>query len=250
MRRSVQAALSSFRGMLRCLVLIDHWVEIRWLGGLWGMSQLEPKKRTRRKEARPNELMAAALQAFAERGFAGTKIDDIAELAGVAKGTVYLYFDTKDALFEAIVRENISPIFDQLDALAGDSEVSTSDLLTKLIERIYKELIDHPARRVIMQVLISEGSRFPHLTQFYHDEVIAKGKRIMRKLIKRGIDRGEFRVTPALTHPEVIMGPAILAAIWKMTFEQASPLNIKQFIGAHVDVILNGLRSHGGESSR
>lgn len=207
------------------------------------MSHLEPRKRTRRKDARPQELIAAALQAFAERGFAGTKIEDIAELAGVAKGTVYLYFDTKDALFEAVVRENISPIFDRLESMTLTAPGTAGELLTKLVERLYTELIDHPARRVVMQVLISEGSRFPQLTAFYHDEVIAKGKQILRKLIRRGIDSGEFRATPALTHPEVIIGPVILAAVWKMTFEPSSPLNIKQYMLTHLDIVLNGLRS-------
>jgi AcrR family transcriptional regulator len=202
-----------------------------------------PRKRSRRKDARPQELIAAALEAFSRNGFAGTKIEDIAELAGVAKGTVYLYFETKDALFEAVVRENISPIFARLTEMTGVMPSSAGEMLSTVIEHVYRELIDCPARRVIMQILIGEGSRFPQLTAFYYNEVIARGKQILRKIIKHGIDTGEFRATQVLNNPEVIMGPAIMAAVWKMTFEQASPLNLKQFLAAHLDVVLNGLKS-------
>ncbi len=205
------------------------------------MTRTKPRIRKRRKDARPQELIEAALQAFARKGFAGTKMDDIAELAGVAKGTVYLYFETKDALFEAVVRENISPLFERLDVMTDDVPGSTTELLVAVIERIYAELIDHPARRVVMKILIAEGNRFPQLTEFYHNEILAKGKQILRRVIQRGIDAGEFRQTAALTNPEVIMGPAILAAVWKMTFERSSPLDIRQFVTAHLDVMLHGL---------
>lgn len=206
------------------------------------MAPSKPFKRQRRKDARPAELIEAALQAFSQTGFGGTKIDDIAELAGVAKGTVYRYFKTKDALFEAVVRENITPLFARLDAVARDASGDASDQLTAIVQRIYAELIDHPVRRVIMQILIAEGSRFPQLTEFYYAEVIAKGKQILRRVIKHGIDSGEFRPTPALNNPELIMGPAILAAVWKMSFEHAAPLNIKRYLKAHLDIVLNGLR--------
>jgi AcrR family transcriptional regulator len=207
------------------------------------MARMHPPTRRRRKDARPGELIDAALAAFAQAGFGGTKIDDIAQRAGVAKGTVYRYFATKDELFEAVVRENITPLFLHLDAMIDDAPGSASDQLTAIVQRIYAELIDHPVRRAVMQILIAEGSRFPHLTEFYQREVLAKGKQILRKVIKHGVDSGEFRKTLAIGHPEVIMGPAILAAVWKMSFEQASPLNIQQFMKAHLDIVLNGLRS-------
>ncbi len=205
------------------------------------MGGTRPRTRRRRKDARPRELIEAALQAFAENGFAGSKMEDIAERAGVAKGTVYLYFETKDALFEAVVREKISPLFERLDLMTDSVPGSTAELLTAVIDRIYAELIDHPARRVVMKILIAEGSRFPQLTAFYHHEVLSKGKQILRRVVQRGIDSGEFRDTPVLAHPEVIMGPAILAAVWKMTFEQTSPLDIEVFMKAHLDIILHGL---------
>ncbi len=205
------------------------------------MAQPKPPKRQRRKDARPAELIEAALQAFSETGFGGTKIEDIARRAGVAKGTVYRYFPTKDALFEAVVREHITPIFARLES-SGDSSGDASSQLVAIVRRIYTELIEHPVRRTIMHILIAEGNRFPQLTEFYHAEVIAKGKRILRRAIKRGIDSGEFRRSPALNNPEVIMGPAILAAVWKMSFEQAAPLDIKRYRNAHLDILLNGLR--------
>ncbi len=207
------------------------------------MAELEGQKRQRRKDARPQEILEAAMETFAEQGFAGAKIEEIARRAGVAKGTVYVYFATKDALFEAMVRENISPIFERLETLVQASEASAGELLTAIVSRIYTELIDNPARRVIMQILIAEGSRFPHLTEFYHNEVLAKGKHILRTLVSRGIASGEFRPSFPLTNPEVIMAPAIMAAVWKMTFESIAPLNMEHFIASHLDLVLNGLRN-------
>jgi AcrR family transcriptional regulator len=207
------------------------------------MSETVPRKRRRRKDARPQELTAAALEAFAQNGFAGTTIDDIAERADVAKGTIYRYFETKDALFEAVVRGYISPMLVQFDEISVDLNATASELLTRHVEQIYARLLDNPARRVVMQILIAEGSRFPQLTTFYYNEVIAKAKQLLLSVIQRGIDTGEFRATPALQSPEVIMGPVILAAVWRMTFEQTSPLNLKHFIAAHLDIALNGLRN-------
>ena len=210
------------------------------------MADSKGKVRRRRKDARPQELVEAALQAFSQNGFAGTKIEDIADLAGVAKGTVYRYFETKELLFEAAVRENISPVFASLGAMANlpvssRGPMPASELLEAVIRRVYDELVDHPTRRVVMQILITEGSRFPQLTEFYHKEVISKGAAILRKVVKYGIETGEFRSSPILKNPEILMSPAIMATVWKMTFSHVRPLNIKQHIKAHIDLILSGL---------
>ncbi len=200
------------------------------------------KPRTRRKDARPGEIVDAAMQEFAEQGFAGARIERIAKRAGVAKGTVYLYFKTKDELFEAAVRENISPMFARLGAMAEAYPGSSAELLTRVIHNAYAELVDKPQRRVILRVLISEGARFPQLTAFYHQEIITGALRLLESIVRRGVASGEFDQTLVLATPQVVMGPAMMAVIWKLTFDDIAPLDLEAFAAAHCDLVLNGLR--------
>ncbi|QDU87046.1 Fatty acid metabolism regulator protein [Pirellulimonas nuda] len=200
------------------------------------------KPRTRRKDARPGEIVEAAMQEFAEQGFAGARIERIARRAGVAKGTVYLYFKTKDELFEAAVRENISPMFARLGALAEAHPGTAAELLTQVIHNAYAELVDKPQRRVILRVLIAEGARFPRLTAFYHQEIITGAVGLLEAIVRRGVATGEFDQTLALATPQVVMGPALMAIVWKLTFDEVAPLDLKAFAAAHCDLVLNGLR--------
>ncbi|MCR9115467.1 MAG: TetR/AcrR family transcriptional regulator [bacterium] len=198
-------------------------------------------KPKRRKEARPQEIIAAALATFAESGFAGAKMEAIATRAGAAKGTIYRYFDTKDALFEAVVRETISPIFATVDDLVGAWQGSKKELLAMFVRKVYQELVNRPDRRVIMKILISEGARFPRMTQFYHEEILVHVKQRLRRLLQLGVDSGEFRNALVLNQPDVVVGPAILAAVWKIAFDEIDPLDIDAYANAHIDLLMNGL---------
>lgn len=198
-------------------------------------------KRTRRKELRPQEIIEAAVGVFAEFGFAGAKMDEIARRASAAKGTIYRYFDTKEALFEAAVKERISPMFHQMQEVAAKWQSGYEELLRQLIGKLYAELISNPDRRVLIKILISEGDRFPQLTAFYYGEILSKAKQLLRHILNAGVEAGEFRPTPAQQIPDVLIGPAILAAVWKMTFDHVDPLDIDAFRQAHIDVLLNGL---------
>ncbi len=209
------------------------------------MDQRAAAPRRRRKDARPSEIVAAALAAFAEKGFAATRLDDVAERAGVSKGTIYLYFETKEALFEAVVREVIVPVFDRVDLARRDRDARSEDLLRLLIGTIYRELVG-TERRQIMRLLISEAGRFPRLVEFYHREAIARGKAVLGAIVARGVARGEFRDGPATRLPEVILGPAIMAAVWKMLFDALDPMDLDRFMHAHVDLVLQGLRAGTG----
>ncbi len=203
---------------------------------------VEPSsKPRRRKDQRPEEFVQAAMEVFCESGFANAKISDIARRAGAAKGTVYLYFKTKDELFEAVVREFIRPVFACTQEIVASFEGSTKELLTVVIERAYSEIVENERRRSIMRILVSEGQRFPNLTAFYHRAIIAGAEQTMRGILKRGIDRGEFRQALAADVPGVVVGPVVMAAIWKMIFESTAPLDLKKFAKAHIDLVLNGL---------
>ncbi len=180
---------------------------------------------------------------FIEQGFAGAKVVDIAKRAKSAKGTVYLYFETKEQLFEAVVRQYIQPTHVDMRAMAKNFSGSSSEMLSMILHRFYAEFVGNEQRRSIMRILISEGHRFPELTEYYYKEIISKAEKMIKQIIKRGIDSGEFRESPAQKIPTVVMGPAVMAAIWKMTFDNASKLNLKKFAEAHVDMVLNGLRA-------
>ena len=206
------------------------------------------EQRKRRKEARPGEILAAAIEAFAEHGFAGATVEDIARRAGVAKGTVYLYFQTKDELFEALVREEIGPTFSQVGALVNSMPGSASDIITRVIEHIYANLVGNARRHTIMRILIAEGARFPQLARFYHDEVLEGCRDLLGEVIARGIAAGEFRDTPVRHDPQVIIGPALQAAIWRMAFEDVAPMDLERHRQAHLDLVLNGLRARGDDS--
>lgn len=201
----------------------------------------ESQKRTRRKDLRPQEIIDAAVEVFAEFGFAGAKMEEIARRASAAKGTLYRYFDTKEALFEAAVKEKISPMFQQMQNVTSAWTSSFEQLFHALIGKLYAELISNPDRRVLIKILISEGDRFPQLTAFYHEEILSKAKQLLRHIVKQGIESGEFRPTLAQDWPDVLIGPAILAAVWKTTFDHVDPLDLDGFAKAHVDVVLNGL---------
>ena len=201
----------------------------------------QPSRRRRRKEARPQELLAAAAQVFLEQGFAAAKVEDIAARSGVAKGTVYLYFKSKEEIFEALVRENIAPIFHRVQETAQSFPGTTSELIGHLVASVYRELIEVPEKRVVVRILIAEGPRFPQLVAYYHSQILAPAEQLLGQIIRRGVSSGEFRACPAVDHPKVLIGPAIMAAVWKMTFEPVSPLDTAGFMRAHVDLVLNGL---------
>lgn len=201
----------------------------------------EEKRRRRRKAARPHEILDAAVEVFAEQGFAAAKVDEIARRAGIAKGTIYLYYRTKEELFEAMVRARIAPVFSRLDQLTLHPDISAAEVLELVIRNIYRSIIHSPERRVIMKLIISEGSQFPQLVAFYHREILAGAEAMLRRIVARGIERGEFRAGAATAEPRVLIGPAMMAAVWQMTFAAVAPLDEARYTEAHIDLLLHGI---------
>src|SRR5262245_7762787 len=150
-----------------------------------------PRRWERRKEARPGEIVAAALQLFADRGFAATRLEDVAAVAGVSKGTVYLYFESKEQLFEAVVREAIAPNVDRAEALVAAFEGPTPELIRVLFEFI-GTVLESPITGV-MKLLVAESGNFPQLARLYADLVLRRIFGLLRRILERGIARGEFR---------------------------------------------------------
>jgi AcrR family transcriptional regulator len=198
------------------------------------------KERKRRKEARPSEILEAGFYEFAEKGFDGTRLDKVAARAGVAKGTIYLYFSSKEELFEAAVRSRIIPVVGYLESLVDMSQEPTKQLLKMMFEMMYQKLSD-PDVRTIIKIIIAEGDRFPELTEFYYNEFISKIVTILEKIIDRGVQRGELQISPATKLPQVLIAPAIMAAIWQITFSPYKAISLNQFLEAHIDLMMNGI---------
>jgi len=200
--------------------------------------------RRRRKESRPGELLAAGLAEFAANGYAATRLEDVARRAGVAKGTIYRYFENKEELFLAAMRSHVGTVLDVIAGHVEDFPGTTRDLLGLALTLAHERIVGGDIR-VLMRIMIAEGDRFPALTEHYHREAISKGRAILERIVARGVARGEVRPGAAAALPIVIMAPAVMAAVWRMTFERHAPIAPEAFLAAHLDLVLDGLLMPG-----
>lgn len=200
----------------------------------------EPRKR--RKEARPGELMAAALSLFAERGFAATRMDDVAARAGVTKGTLYLYFASKEALLQAVVRENIVPVIGDAEQMIASHQGSSAELLTMLLLGWWHKVGATPAGAV-PKLIVSEAQNFPELTQFYYEQVIQRGSDLIKRVLQRGVASGEFRELNVDLVYHAIMAPVIMLMIWSHSFSPCcgDALDPDAYLTAAIDLLLRGI---------
>jgi AcrR family transcriptional regulator len=198
---------------------------------------------TRRKEARPAELVQAALELFVEHGFAATRLDDVARKAGVSKGTLYLYFDSKDELFKAVVREGLVPALERGEQILEGHRGSAAELLGDLMHGWW-ELVGNTPYGGIPKLMISECRNFPELAAFYHDEVISRGNRLIAAALERGMRSGEFRPLDLDYATRLVLAPLVLLVVWRHSFDfcGGSKLAPKAYIDAHLELVLNGLR--------
>jgi len=199
----------------------------------------------RRKQARPEELVAAALEVFVERGFAATTLAEVARRAGVTKGTIYLYFENKEALFKAVVRETIVPVIAQGEALARSFTGSARELLEQLV-REYWRLVGETALAGIPKLMMAEAATFPELTRFYYDEVVTRGHRLMAGVIERGIKNGEFRSVDVMLAAKLAMSPLMHATVVRRAFASCMPegFNVQNYLDTHIDLYLHGIAKH------
>lgn len=195
---------------------------------------------SRRKEERPQEILTAALQEFSVNGFAGTRLEDVATRAGICKGTIYLYFRSKEELFVEVVRDRILPHIEQLENMNKRPEGNAKDLLRQQLTTIYRELLSTDAR-FIPKLIISEGSRFPELAQFYFEEIITRIHKVSQSIIDRGVAAGEFRKSALNWEQQAILGPALSAVIWITVFNEFEALDLDTYLKTHIDLLLHGL---------
>jgi AcrR family transcriptional regulator len=203
--------------------------------------------RQRRKEARPAELIEAGLAEFAEHGFAGARLEDVAKRAGVVKGTIYRYFKDKEALFEAVVRAKVPPFMAPVEDMVDSFPGTTEELLAFVVHGIHAEITDSSIR-VLMRIIIAEGPRFPELVKLYYDVSVGRGFPILQRIIERGVARGEIHADYSKRLPMMIAAPAVMASIWHMTFGQFEQVPPQEFLEAHLELIRRGvLKKKSGE---
>lgn len=213
---------------------------------LRGTAEIARPPRRRRKDARPAEIIEAGLAEFADKGFAATRLDDVARRAGVAKGTIYLYFADKEELFVAAVKSLAGPVIDGIEAHVDAFEGPTSAILEAIIRTVYARMIDAELRP-LLRIMIAEGGRFPTLPALYHREVLSRAMPLLDRVIARGLARGEVRAGAAADLPMILMAPAIMATVWKLTFEPMEPVATEHFLAAHLDLIRGGLLTGRGD---
>ncbi len=196
----------------------------------------------RRKDARPEEIVSAALEVFADRGFAATKLEDIARRAGVTKGTIYLYFDSKEALFKALIRQTIVPVIAQGEAVAQSFTGSARELFERLV-REYWRLVGETSLVGIPKLMMAEANNFPELARFYYDEVVTRGHRLMAGVIQRGVKAGEFRPVNVMLAAKLAMSPLMHAVIARKAFSACMPegFDVDSYLNTHIDLYLNGI---------
>jgi AcrR family transcriptional regulator len=197
---------------------------------------------SRRKDARPEEITSAALELFVERGYAATRLEDVATRAGVSKGTLYLYFANKEDLFKAVVREAVVARLAQFRDHIGQFQGSTIDLLRMMLRTWWQQVGSTPISG-IPKLIHSEARNFPELARFYIAEVVRPGQETLAMLIQRGIARGEFRrVDPQLT-VNLLTAPLLLICMWRNSLEpfSAEGLDAQALLEAHLDMLARGL---------
>lgn len=199
------------------------------------------RSRKRRKAERPTEILNAAFEEFAVNGFTGTRLDDVAARAGVTKGTIYLYFDSKEDLFVATLKEMTSPALDHLRGLLVAPQAPAADILREHLLFVAEHTMSDRRKREVIRMLMADGPRFPALVDRWHADVVAPSCEAFSALIAYGIGRGEFRASAAADFPQVLLAPIIMATVWLCVFGDRHPLDVRQFFAASVETFVQGL---------
>jgi len=202
----------------------------------------KPLRWQRLPQERPERILTAALEAFVENGFAATRLEDIAERAGISKGTLYLYFENKEALFKAAVRENIVPLIARAEERVESFEGSARDLLVEIVRSWWKTM--HESRITgLPKLVLAESSNFPDAARYYFDEVVVRMRGLIARALRRGIESGEFRAVDVDYTVRVVMAPLVMALIWKhsMVKCQIDALDFDRQLNASIDVLLHGV---------
>lgn len=206
------------------------------------MPRTQPPKWRRRKEERPKDICAAALELFAEKGFAAAKIEEIARRAGLSKGALYLYFPTKEALFRAVVRDAVVPNIETIRQGIATTDLPFADLVRTLLPR-FAEIVTALPLGAVAKMVIGESRNFPELARVWHDDVVLRAVGILGGLIAEAQKRGEVRPGDPRIHAFSLMGPMLIGILWRETFTPigGAPVDLPAIARQHADTVLAGL---------
>ena len=191
--------------------------------------------RAARRDERRAAILAAALEEFAARGFAATRLDDVARRAGVAKGTIYLHFRDKESLFQELVRAMLSPLVGTIE-VAALRDLPIRAVVEMIVDLFVNEIYG-TRRKDVIRLIIAEGSRFPKLAEVYYREVIARVLPVMRARLTLAVERGELPHDALARFPQLLVAPALVAIMWNALFGRLAPLDVRELMRAHLDVL-------------
>ena len=193
-----------------------------------------------RAAERRDAILDAALNEFSARGFTATRLDDVAEHAGVAKGTIYLHFKDKESLFQELIRSKMIPVVGALEATFA-ADLPLHRVVDKAIDLFVREVYGSH-RKDLIRLIISEGPRFPALAEFYYREVLSRILKSVRGLLRRALERGELADDTLIRFPQLLGAPGIIAIIWSGLFDRFEPLDVRAMMRAHFHRLLDARR--------
>lgn len=200
-----------------------------------------PRRRQRRKDARPSEIIEAAIEVFGERGFGKARLEDVAHKAGVAKGTVFVYFATKEDLFRAVAQTVLSAHLRRLQGTAADLDRPLAETVPALLAQAAR-VIGEGRLPAMMRLLIAESRTFPDLAHVWHDEVVSKVLGLVTDALERAQARGEIRPGDVQLQAISIIGPMLAAALFREVFRDTAPLpDLQELAAQHARTVLQGL---------
>jgi AcrR family transcriptional regulator len=207
---------------------------------------MEEQRWRRRKDARAPEILDAALDCFAENGFAATRMDDIAARAGISKGTIYLYFESKESVFKALARQSIGAQLANVFAYVNAFEGHSAELLRYVIAKV-GHFASASDRVTLPKVLLAEVGKFPELAEFWRHEIVDRGIALFETIIRRGVARGEFRDVTPQHAARLCIAPVLLLVLWRTVFAKfdEEPYDYQGLIDTHIENLLRGLGAEG-----
>lgn len=192
--------------------------------------------RSRAAQAGKREaILSAALEEFSTRGFAAGRLEDVARRAGVAKGTIYLYFPDKETLFQELVRAELSPVVAALEA-APVGDLPLRVVAERLVTMFAREIFG-THRKDVIRLVLTEGPRFPAIGEFYYREVVERVMAVIRGMAQRAVERGELPNDALVRFPQLLGAPGIVAIIWSGLFDRWAKIDVEAFMRAYLDLV-------------
>jgi len=209
---------------------------------------ITPCRWRRRKEARPEEILVSALELFTEKGFSATRMQDVAKKAGISKGTLYLYFKSKEDIFRSVVQEMISPRLDEFEEMVKIYKGSSEELLRKMIKGWWQS-VGETRLSAIPKLIVSEAGNFPELAEFFVNTVVKRGRKVFTDVVSRGMTTGEFNIYEPRAVARLIVAPLVQLTIWRHSLKPFDEnMDDNDFLELHTEFILKALVSNKNEN--